>query len=57
MAERSTFLVHLTSDDSVWIEVVATGEVVSVAHLDQVGAAIHRCRSDGATAEDSGVEG
>lgn len=56
MAERSTFLVHLTSDDAVWIEVVATGEVVSVADLDRVGAAIERCRSNRPTIGDSGAE-
>lgn len=56
MADRSTFIVHLTSDDSVWIEVVATGEIVSVASLDLVGATIARCRSDGAAGEDPGAQ-
>ncbi|TDT18453.1 hypothetical protein BDK89_4073 [Ilumatobacter fluminis] len=52
MADRSTFIVHLTSDETVWVEVVATGEVISVADLDLVGATIERCRSEGAAVED-----
>lgn len=55
MAQRSTFLVHVTSDDSVWIEVVATGEVVSVPDLALVGAEIER-RSGREPGEDAGVE-
>lgn len=56
MAERSTFIVHLTSDESVWVEVVATGEVIAVDDLDLVGATIERCRSHGAAVEDPGAK-
>lgn len=56
MAQRSTFLLHVTSDDSVWIEAVATGDVVSVPSLELVGQAIERFRSDDAPGEDAGVK-
>lgn len=57
MAQRSTFLVHVTPDGSVWINAVATGEVVSVPSLDLVGAAIQRWLSEGEPREDLGVKG
>lgn len=56
MAQRSTFLVHVTSDDSVWIEVVATGEIVSVPDLSLVGAEIEARRSGHGPGEDASVE-
>lgn len=57
MAQRSTFLVHVTGEGSVWIEAVATGEVVGVPSLDVVGAAIERWLSDDGAGEDFGVQG
>lgn len=60
MAQRSTFLVHVTSDDLVWIEVVATGEVIRVANLNLIGPAIERWISAGehrAPGQDAGMEG
>lgn len=57
MARRSTFLVHVTPDGSVWVKAVATGDVVSVPGLDRVGAAIERWLSEGEPGEDAGVQG
>lgn len=65
MAQRSTFLVHVTTDGRVRVETVATGEVVGVANLDLVGAAIKQSLSDGESdggsdgesGEDAGVQG
>ena len=57
MAQRSTFLVHITPDRAVWVEAVATGDVVSVPSLDAVGDAIERWLSEGTPGEDAGVEG
>lgn len=56
MSQRASFLVHVTSDDSVWIEVVATGEVVGVAELDLVGAEIERRLSDREPGQDVRME-
>lgn len=56
MAHRSTFLVHVTADGRVWIETVATGEVVSVASLGLVGAAIERSLSEMDSGQDAGVQ-
>ncbi|WP_436795564.1 hypothetical protein [Actinospongicola halichondriae] len=54
MAQRSTFLVHLTPDGSVWVEAVATGAVFSASRLDLVGDAIEQWLSDAANSEDMG---
>ncbi len=56
MAQKQTFLLHVTTDGGVWIEAVATGEVVSVPTLAGVGATIDRWMSDRDPGEDGGVQ-